>query len=172
MVQCESERRGACKRSTKDGGAAARGHSLPPEILDLAGRQRRADVEDEAPVRALGVGLFADAGFRPIDAADGDEALEILGANAEVQLLFTDVNLPGSIDGLALARQVRDRRAHIGIVVVSGRSVPRLHEFPAGCRFHRKPYDWDSCGQPCARIDGRNTSVVFDEACGVFAKVA
>jgi two-component system, response regulator PdtaR len=100
-------------------------------------------VEDEALVRALGVGLFADAGFRPIEAADSDEALEILSANAQVQLLFTDVNLPGSIDGLALARQVRDRWAHIGIIVVSGRSVPRLHEFQAGCRFHRKPYDWD-----------------------------
>jgi two-component system, response regulator PdtaR len=100
-------------------------------------------VEDEALVRALGVGLFADAGFRPIEAADSDEALEILGANAEVQLLFTDVNLPGSIDGLALARQVCDRWPHIGIIFVSGRSAPQLHEFPAGCRFHRKPYDWD-----------------------------
>jgi hypothetical protein len=66
-------------------------------------------VEDEVLVRVLGVGLFADAGFRPIEAADGEEMLEILSADSEVQLLFTDVNLPGSIDGLALARQVRDR---------------------------------------------------------------
>jgi len=107
---------------------------VPPAVLI---------VEDEALVRALGVGLFADAGFRPIEAADSDEALEILGANAEVQLLFTDVNLPGSIDGLALARQVCDRWPHIGIIFVSGRSAPQLHEFPAGCRFHRKPYDSD-----------------------------
>ena len=107
---------------------------VPPSVLI---------VEDEALVRALGVGLFADAGFRPIEAADSDEALEILGTNAEVQLLFTDVNLPGPIDGLALARQVRDRWPHIGIIFVSGRSAPQLHELPADCRFHRKPYDWD-----------------------------
>ena len=107
---------------------------VPPSVLI---------VEDEALVRALGVGLFADAGFRPIEAADSDEALEILGANAEVQLLFTDVNLPGPIDGLALARLVCDRWPHIGIIFVSGGSAPQLHEFSAGCRFHRKPCDWD-----------------------------
>jgi CheY-like chemotaxis protein len=107
---------------------------VPPSVLI---------VEDEALVRALGVGLFVDAGFRPIEAADSDEALEILGVDSEVQLLFTDINLPGSIDGLALARQVCDRWPHIGIIFVSGRSAPQLHEFPAGCRFHGKPYDWE-----------------------------
>lgn len=136
---------------------------VPPSVLI---------VEDEALVRALGVGLFADAGFRPIEAADSDEALEILSADSEVQLLFTDINLPGSIDGLALARQVCDRWPHIGIIFVSGRSVPQLHEFPAGCRFHGKPYDWEPRGQRCARIDGRKTSVVFHAACGIFANVA
>ena len=93
---------------------------VPPAVLI---------VEDEALVRALGVGLFADAGFRPIEAADSDEALEILGANAEVQLLFTDVNLPGSIDGLALARQVCDRWPHIGIIFrfrTFGAATPRV----------------------------------------------
>jgi CheY-like chemotaxis protein len=65
---------------------------VPPSVLI---------VEDEALVRALGVGLFADAGFRPIEAADSEEALAILSADSGVQLLFTDVNLPGSIDGLA-----------------------------------------------------------------------
>jgi two-component system, response regulator PdtaR len=70
-------------------------------------------------------------------------SLAILSADSGVQLLFTDVNLPGSIDGLALARQVCDRWPHIGIIFVSGRSVPQLHELPAGCRFHRKPYDWN-----------------------------
>ena len=73
-------------------------------------------VEDEALVRAMGVCLFAEAGFRPIEAANSDEALERLEADAEVQLLFTDVNLPGTIDGLALAWQARDRWPHIGII--------------------------------------------------------
>jgi CheY-like chemotaxis protein len=100
-------------------------------------------VEDDGLVRLSGVGMFADAGFRPIEAAN-DEALESLEADSEVQLLFTDVNMPGAIDGLALARQVHDRWPHIGIIVVSARAKPQPHELPAGCRFHRKPYDEDA----------------------------
>jgi two-component system, response regulator PdtaR len=98
-------------------------------------------VEDEALVRLLGVGMFADAGFRPIEAVNGDEALELLEANSQVQLLFTDVEMPGAVDGLALARQVRDRWPHIGIIVVSAQSMPQHGELPADCRFYRKPYD-------------------------------
>jgi CheY-like chemotaxis protein len=98
-------------------------------------------VEDEALVRVLGACMFADEGFRVIEAVSSDEALEFLDADSDVQLLFTDVNLPGTIDGLALARQVHGRWPHIGIIVVSGQSMPQSHEVPEGCRFHRKPYD-------------------------------
>jgi two-component system, response regulator PdtaR len=101
-------------------------------------------VEDEALVRALGVGIFLDAGFRVTEAVNSDEALEFLDAESEVQLLFTDVNMPGTIDGLALARQVRGRWPHIGIIVVSGQLMPQPYELPAGGRFHRKPYDPDA----------------------------
>jgi len=100
-------------------------------------------VEDEALVRISGAGMFADAGFRVIEAVDSNEALECLVMDSEVHVLFTDVNLPGISDGLALARQVRSRWPHIGIIVASGHSMPRPrpHELRAGCGFHRKPYD-------------------------------
>ena len=98
-------------------------------------------VEDEALVRISGAGMFTDAGFRVIEAVDSNEALECLVMDSEVHVLFTDVNLPGISDGLALARQVRSRWPHIGIIVVSGHSIPRPYELPAGCGFHRKPYD-------------------------------
>jgi CheY-like chemotaxis protein len=101
-------------------------------------------VEDEVLVRALGVGIFLDAGFRVTEAVNSDEALEFLEADSEVRLLFTDVNMPGTIDGLTLARQARDRWPHLGIIVVSGQQMLRPHELPAGGRFHRKPYDPDS----------------------------
>jgi len=101
-------------------------------------------VENEALVRLSGVGIFADAGFRMIEAANSDDALESLVANPDVQLLFTDVNMPGATDGLALSRQVRDRWPHIGIIVVSGQSIPQAHEMPAGARFVRKRYDADT----------------------------
>jgi two-component system, response regulator PdtaR len=100
-------------------------------------------VEDEALVRLSAVGMLEDAGFRTIEAANGDEALELLAADSDVQLLFTDVNMPGIIDGLVLARQVHDRWPQIGIVVASAKKEPQLGELPVGSRFERKPYNVD-----------------------------
>jgi CheY-like chemotaxis protein len=82
--------------------------------------------------------------FQMIEAVNTDEALEALEANSDFQLLFTDVNLPGTTDGLALARQVSCRWPHIGIIVVSGKSIAAPHELPAGCQFHRKLYSPDT----------------------------
>ena len=97
-------------------------------------------VEDEALVRLAAVGMLEDAGFRMIEAVNGDQALELLEADSDVQLLFTDVNMPGAIDGLALARQVRDRWPHIGIMVASAKRLPQPDGLPAGSRFEQKPY--------------------------------
>lgn len=97
-------------------------------------------VENEALVRLLGVGTFADAGFRVIEANNADDAFGLLEADFDVQLLFTDVSMPGKMNGLALASEVHDRWPHIGIMVVSGHSIPETHELPTGCRFLRKPY--------------------------------
>jgi CheY-like chemotaxis protein len=97
-------------------------------------------VEDEGLVRLLGVGTFTAAGFRVIEAFNGDDARGLLEADSDVQLLFTDVSMPGKMDGLALAREVHDRWPHIGIMVASGQSIPETHEVPAGGRFLRKPY--------------------------------
>jgi two-component system, response regulator PdtaR len=101
-------------------------------------------VEDEALVRLAAVGMLEDAGFRMIEAANSDQALELLAADSDVQLLFTDVNMPGTIDGLALARQVRYRWPHIGIMVASAKQVPQPEELPTGCRFEQKPYSPDT----------------------------
>src|SRR3984893_2341977 len=101
-------------------------------------------VEDEALVRLSAVGMLEDAGFRMIEAVNSDEALELLAADSDVQLLFTDVNMPGTIDGLALARQVHDRWPHICIMVASAKQVRQAEELPAGSRFEQKPYSSDS----------------------------
>jgi CheY-like chemotaxis protein len=100
-------------------------------------------VEDEALIRLSAVGMLEDAGFRMIEAVNSDQALELLEADSDIQLLFTDVNMPGAIDGLALARQVHDRWPHIGIIVASARAMPQPDEMPAGCRYHQKPYSPD-----------------------------
>jgi len=101
-------------------------------------------VEDEALVRLSAVGMLEDAGFRMIEAVNSDEALELLEADSDVQLLFTDINMPGTLDGLALARQVHDRWPHIGIMVASAKQAPRPDEMPAGTRFEQKPYGPDT----------------------------
>jgi CheY-like chemotaxis protein len=97
-------------------------------------------VEDEALVRLSAVGMLEDAGFRMIEAVNGNEALELLEADSDVQLLFTDINMPGAINGLALAERVHDRWPHIGIILASARPIQRPHELPAGSRFEQKPY--------------------------------
>jgi CheY-like chemotaxis protein len=98
-------------------------------------------VEDELMLRLLGVDIFSNAGFHVVEAVNGDEALEILGAAAGVHVLFTDVTMPGSIDGLALAHHVVDQWPHIAIMIVSGAMNLERHELPAGAVFYRKPYD-------------------------------
>jgi two-component system, response regulator PdtaR len=97
-------------------------------------------VEDEALVRLSAVGMLEDAGFRMIEAVNGDEALELLEADSDVQLLFTDINMPGTIDGMALARRVHDRWPQIGIMVASSKPILKTDELPAGSRFEQKPY--------------------------------
>jgi CheY-like chemotaxis protein len=97
-------------------------------------------VEDEALVRLSAVGMLEDAGFRMIEAVNGNEALELLEADSDVQLLFTDINMPGAINGLALAERVHDRWPHIEIILASARPIQRPHELPAGSRFEQKPY--------------------------------
>jgi two-component system, response regulator PdtaR len=101
-------------------------------------------VEDEALVRLAAVGMLEDAGFRMIEAVNADEALELLAADSDIQLLFTDINMPGTINGLALARQVHDRWPHIGIMVASANRVPQSQDLPAGSWFEQKPYSIDA----------------------------
>jgi two-component system, response regulator PdtaR len=98
-------------------------------------------VEDEALVRLLAVEVFRQAGFQAVEAADAEEALELLAALSAVHLLFTGINMPGKIDGLALAHRVAAEWPRVGIIVVSGRGIPSPGALPEGCRFHAKPYE-------------------------------
>lgn len=83
--------------------------------------------------------IVEDAGLEPIFARNADEAILILESRDDVRIVFTDVRMPGSMDGIRLAGAVRDRWPPIKLVVVSGHmySDPQL---PDGARFFRKPY--------------------------------
>ena len=82
-----------------------------------------------------------EAGFEVIEAANADEAIAILESRRDIRVVFTDIHMPGSMDGLRLAHAVRDRWPPIEIIVTSGRERVGACDLPAGGRFFAKPYD-------------------------------
>jgi CheY-like chemotaxis protein len=98
-------------------------------------------VEDEPLVRMMVSELFEDEGFEALEASDADQALRILAERDDVALLFTDVEMPGSLDGYALARWVHANRPAVKTMIVSGRALPRSGDVPEGAAFVGKPYD-------------------------------
>jgi two-component system, response regulator PdtaR len=97
-------------------------------------------VEDDALLRMLAVDVVEEAGFIAIEARDADEAVVLLESRTDITLLFTDINMPGSMDGLKLAHAVRDRWPPIKILVVSGKQRIEPSELPANSCFVGKPY--------------------------------
>jgi two-component sensor histidine kinase/CheY-like chemotaxis protein len=100
-------------------------------------------VEDEMILRMRAVDIVEDAGFQPVEAVNADEALAILESRSDISLLFTDIQMPGSIDGLKLAHAVHDRWPAIKIILVSGQVKPLASETPADSRFFGKPLGVD-----------------------------
>src|ERR1700739_1004338 len=96
-------------------------------------------VEDEMILRMRAVDLVEDAGFCPVEAVNADEAMSILESRSDISLLFTDIQMPGSMDGLKLARAVHERWPSIKIILVSGQVKPSDAERPADSRFFGKP---------------------------------
>ena len=97
-------------------------------------------VEDEFLLRMNAVLMIEDAGFDVLEAIDADQAIEILEARPDIHVIFTDIQLPGSMDGLKLAHAVRGRWPPIKIIATSGRVNLRTDDLPEGGRFLPKPY--------------------------------
>src|ERR1700710_2420059 len=97
-------------------------------------------VEDEFLLRLDSAETIEHAGFEVVQAANADEAIAILEARPEIRVVFTDIQMPGSMDGLKLARFVRDRWPPIKIVATSGRVKVGAEDLPAGSVFLPKPY--------------------------------
>jgi two-component sensor histidine kinase/DNA-binding NarL/FixJ family response regulator len=96
-------------------------------------------VEDEMVLRMRAVDIVEDAGFTPVEAVNADEAISILETRSDISLLFTDIQMPGSMDGLKLAHAVHDRWPAIKIILVSGQVNPSEAERPPDSRFFGKP---------------------------------
>src|SRR3954447_24626585 len=97
-------------------------------------------VEDELLVRLSAIDMIQAAGFEAIAAPDANEAIRLLESRNDIRAVFTDVQMPGSMDGLHLALVVRNRWPPIGLIVTSGRTDIVESELPTGGRFLRKPY--------------------------------
>lgn len=97
-------------------------------------------VEDEAIIRMSAVSLVEDQGFDVLEASSADEAVGILEAHPEIRVVFTDIQMAGSMDGLLIAYAHR-RWPPLQFIVVSGEKSPTLIEMPEGSRFFSKPYD-------------------------------
>jgi DNA-binding NtrC family response regulator len=98
-------------------------------------------VEDEPLLLLMATALVEEAGLQPLYAGNADEAVAILEAREDIRIVFTDVEMPGSMDGIKLAAAIRDRWPPIRIVVVSGHSTVRPPQLPEGVLFFAKPYD-------------------------------
>jgi two-component sensor histidine kinase/CheY-like chemotaxis protein len=98
-------------------------------------------VEDEMVLRMRAVDIVEDAGFVAIETVSADEAIKVLESRDDISLLFTDIQMPGSMDGLKLAQAVHTRWPHIKIILVSGQVAVTDADKPAHSRFFPKPLE-------------------------------
>ena len=98
-------------------------------------------VEDEMLLRMRAVDMVEDAGYTSVEAVDADEAVAILESRSDIALMFTDIQMPGSMDGLKLAHTVHKRWPPIKIMLVSGQLKPANIDIPADSRFFGKPLE-------------------------------
>ena len=97
-------------------------------------------VEDDWLLRLVAVEVVEDAGFVAIEAANADEAILILERRADIAVIFSDVDMPGTMDGLKLAHAVRHRWPPIKIIIVSGKTHLNDADLPFDTQFFSKPY--------------------------------
>jgi len=98
-------------------------------------------VEDDMVLRMRAVDIVEDAGFVPVETVSADQAIQVLESRDDISLLFTDIQMPGSMDGLMLAHAVHSRWPHIKIVLVSGQVAVTEADKPVDSRFFPKPLE-------------------------------
>jgi CheY-like chemotaxis protein len=97
-------------------------------------------VEDSALIRMGAVDLVLSAGYEALEACDADEAIRILESRDYIDLVFTDVQMPGTMDGIKLCHYIRDRWPPVKLLVASGVAILEESSLPEGSLFFAKPY--------------------------------
>ena len=97
-------------------------------------------VEDDPIIRMGALNIAIDAGFEALEAENADQAIRLLEARADIDVVFTDVVMPGAMDGIRLSHHIRDRWPPVKLIVASGKATIDARDLPAGARFFPKPY--------------------------------
>lgn len=97
-------------------------------------------MEDDPLLRMLAVDIVEEAGFAALEAGNADEAVALLELRLDISVLFTDIDMPGSMDGLKLAHAVHDRWPPLKILIVSGKVRVQPSQLPSNSCFVGKPY--------------------------------
>lgn len=100
-------------------------------------------VEDEPIVRLFASDIIEDAGFEVLQAADANDAISTLEERSDIRVVFTDVDMPGGMDGIMLAICIRERWPDIQVIITSGRPWPQETKLPKNMVFFPKPYRQD-----------------------------
>jgi len=111
-------------------------------------------VEDEPLVRIVNLEILHEAGFRVIDANDADEAFEILKRRSGIKAVLTDVDMPGSMNGLEFARLVAQGWPEVAVLVTSGKVQPSPQDLPPRSAFLPKPYMPGDLIEALQRVSG------------------
>lgn len=101
-------------------------------------------VEDEPLIMLHLASVVEELGFEALQAFNAKEAIDILMSRSDIRIVFTDIDMPGTMDGIALAAVVRNRWPPIDIIIGSGHRRPTEIELPARGAFFSKPYDEDA----------------------------
>ena len=98
-------------------------------------------VEDDEDERSLAATVFEEAGFIVIECESAEAGAAVIDAKrGEIAMIFTDLRLPGRMDGVALARVAREKAPSVPVIVTSGASGPRLRDLPDETEYMQKPW--------------------------------
>ena len=109
-------------------------------------------VDDEALIRMLAADVLEEAGFEVIEAPTADHAVTVLENRDDIRVVFTDVDMPGRLNGFQLARHIEDHHHRVGVIVGSGKCRPGPGDVAPGTIFLQKPYPLETLVREVRRL--------------------
>lgn len=109
-------------------------------------------VENHPIIRMGAVELVLAAGYEALEARDADEAIRTLESRSDIDLVFTDVQMPGTMDGIKLSHYIRERWPPVKLILASGNAILEESSLPKGSGFFAKPYVDHAIAEAMARL--------------------